>query len=100
MAYLRSHFSLPAGLSLAVAQDSSRSVDVPHSTPPEGNAAMVMELDVALPAVFVACTVNVDEPPVVGVPDNTPAELNVIPAGNAPEATDHVGAGDPNAVNV
>jgi hypothetical protein len=63
-------------------------------------AVMVMELDVALPAVFVACTVNVDEPPVVGVPDNTPAGLNVKPAGNAPEATDHVGAGDPDAVNV
>ena len=61
---------------------------------------MVMELDVALPAVFVACTVNVDEPPVVGVPDNTPAELNATPAGNAPDATDHVGAGDPDAVNV
>jgi hypothetical protein len=63
-------------------------------------AVMVMGLDVALPVVFVACTVNVDEPPDVGVPDNTPAELNVKPAGNAPEATDHVGAGDPDAVNV
>jgi hypothetical protein len=61
---------------------------------------MVMELDVALPAEFVACTVNVDEPPVVGVPDNTPAGLNVTPAGSAPEATDHAGDGDPDAVNV
>jgi hypothetical protein len=61
---------------------------------------MVMELDTAVPAVFMACTVNVDEPPVVGVPDNTPAGLNVKPAGNAPEATDQVGAGDPDAVNV
>lgn len=33
---------------------------------------------------------NVDDPAVVGVPDNTPAELNVTPAGNEPDERDHV----------
>lgn len=46
-----------------------------------------------------AVTVNVDDPAAVGVPDNTPAVLNVKPAGNTPDVTAKVITGDPVAVN-
>jgi hypothetical protein len=36
------------------------------------------------------CTVNVGAPAAVGVPLMTPAADKVSPAGNVPEATDHV----------
>ena len=47
-----------------------------------------------------AVTVNVNVPAVVGVPESAPAELNVSPAGNAPELTVNVIGVVPVAVNV
>ncbi len=46
----------------------------------------VSEADAFAEGVFEseACTVNVDEPLVVGVPLSIPVELNVIPAGSCP----------------
>jgi hypothetical protein len=43
--------------------------------------------EVVEPEPLVAVTVNVEEPVVVGVPDRTPAEDRVMPAGSEPEAT-------------
>jgi hypothetical protein len=61
---------------------------------------MVMDEVSAVPAVFVARTVNVEAPAVVGVPDNNPPELNVSPDGSEPDCTANVGAGEPLAANV
>ena len=52
------------------------------------------------PALFVAVTVNVNVPAVVGVPESAPAELNVSPPGNAPELTVNAIGVVPVAVNV
>jgi hypothetical protein len=50
---------------------------------------------------LVALTVKVDEPAVVGVPDNTPVVVfNDRPGGRAPADTAKVGAGLPEAANV
>ena len=59
----------------------------------------VIDAEVTLPAVLLACTVNVEVPAVVGFPDSTPLEFNVNPAGNVPEALND-GAGLPEAANV
>ena len=47
------------------------------------------------PSLSVARTVNENVFATVGVPDNTPDELNDTPAGNTPDATDHVTAPTP-----
>jgi hypothetical protein len=50
---------------------------------------------------LVAVTVKVDEPAVVGVPDNPPVvEFNDKPGGREPADTVKVGAGLPEAANV
>jgi len=36
------------------------------------------------------CTVKVNEPAAVGVPDKVPAADNVVPVGTAPEVTENV----------
>ena len=51
--------------------------------------AVAMESDEVVnePEPLVAVTVKVDVPTVVGVPERTPAEDRVTPAGNVPEVT-------------
>jgi hypothetical protein len=63
---------------------------------------MVMLADVASGEVpLAALTVNVDDPAVVGVPDNTPVvSSNVRPAGRDPLPTVNIGDGLPEALNV
>jgi hypothetical protein len=55
---------------------------------------------VAVPAPFVAVTVNVVRPVVRGVPERVPFVARVSPAGNSPVATANVGVGVPVATNV
>jgi hypothetical protein len=45
---------------------------------------------VSLPALFVALTVKLNAPVVVGVPDIVPVEESVNPVGKLPTDTDHV----------
>ena len=53
------------------------------------------------PVEFVAVTVNVELPDVVGVPDTTPVEeLSARPAGSDPDPSEYVGAGLPFATKV
>ena len=60
---------------------------------------MLIVAVVTEPAVFVARTVKVPEPP--NVPESTPdMEFKVNPAGRFPEARANVGAGVPEAENV
>ncbi len=47
---------------------------------------------------FVAVTVPVNKPPLVGVPEITPAVLKLRPGGRLPELTLKVGVGEPLAV--
>ena len=47
------------------------------------------------PAASLTCTVKLDVPAVVGVPESTPAAVSVNPAGNVPLASDHVYPGVP-----
>jgi hypothetical protein len=69
---------------------------IPSPAAPTVNASDVL----ADPYAFVA--VNVIDPlaVAVGVPDKTPAELNVIPAGSVPAVTLQVIGAVPVAVNV
>ena len=48
---------------------------------------MESDEEVVEPEPLLAETVNVDVPTVVGVPERTPAEDRVTPAGSEPEAT-------------
>lgn len=53
------------------------------------------------PEAFVALTVKLDVPIVLGVPDKTPVVgFNVKLLGRVPENTEYVGAGEPFATNV
>ena len=63
--------------------------------PTVGASAIVIVIApvVALPALFVAVTVNVYEPAIVGVPPKIPVDgSNVMPVGIAPDPTENVGA--------
>jgi hypothetical protein len=51
------------------------------------------------PTPLLACTANVYEPLVVGIPLKTPLEANVKPGGSVPETTLYVGVGTPEAIN-
>ena len=57
-------------------------------------AVTVMESDLVTEAAgeeeSVTCTVNVEVPAVVGVPEITPDELRLSPAGRDPDVRDHV----------
>ena len=61
---------------------------------------VIAKLSDALPAPFVAVTETEKYPPCVGVPESTPADVNVNPGGNVPGGTENVGAGGPRAENV
>ena len=67
-------------------------------------AATVIVIDdvSTVPALLDASTTNVLDPAVVGVPDNTPPDDNMRPAGSVPlpDLTANVGVGVPDAVNV
>lgn len=54
----------------------------------------------SLPAEFVASTVKVYVPALVGVPPRTPAEVKVSPDGSAPLATEKVMGAVPEAAKV
>lgn len=73
----------------------TRSVNDTVVTASGANTSTVNCFDATRPSLSVTRTVNVDDPTTVGVPDTTPAELNVNPAGNDPADTDHVNAPTP-----
>jgi hypothetical protein len=50
---------------------------------------MVKLLDAVAPAPSVTCTVNVNVPRFVGVPEIVPVALNVSPGGSEPEVLLH-----------
>jgi hypothetical protein len=55
-------------------------------------AALIVRVkyfDLCTPVVSVTLAAKVYVPPVVGVPDTTPAAVNATPAGNCPEASAH-----------
>ena len=54
----------------------------------------------AAPAEFLACTVKVNVPAVVGVPVSRPEAARASPGGSVPATTVTVGAGDPVTVYV
>ena len=60
-----------------------------------GNDTTTVRVTGAFPTGFVAIIVKVNDPAVVGVPDNTPAAERVNPGGKSAGLADHVGAGEP-----
>ena len=55
-----------------------------------GWAIVIVKALDALPTELAACTVNVNVPAVVGVPEMSPEALSVSPAGKSPLVTLHV----------
>lgn len=55
-----------------------------------GATTSVYTIDAGQPLASVAVMVTGDDPAVVGVPDSTPADVNVNPVGSVPAVTAYV----------
>jgi hypothetical protein len=89
------------GVGVGVGSDVDDEPPLPPPPPPLAETVMVMLEVVAFGEVpLAACTVKVNDPAVVGVPDSTPLVLSVKPVGSEPVALVNVIGVEPDAVNV